>query len=943
MNETVESEHQVLGIVLKPEVKASLSWKEFAGDLSAAVTDLFSKGPADAASGGVSSLVKLALSFKLEPNAGQRAWALVALSFAWSLDQIKALGDVDSARLRSAMLAAIDEAKASVGVDGIIVPTSFLERPTTIPIYSFLKKAVLDEYVPSDSGNLRNEISFKIDAAYNRAIYELWSRKPEFYTPIAEALASPTGAAAELALSWINYRHKLIYDFEVKPIFGQEDTGVSLAQLYVPLRTIWPKNENVIANPEDEEYVSLYNSDIGMLDSLLDDWLDTDNQPDWLRLIGGGPGSGKSTTMKALARRAADSSIWRPLFIPLQHIDISGDLRESINSYFLETTDSAFVQKPLSRSAVEDGPPILLLFDGLDEIAAPGEAAKDVVATFANRLSNLVSALDGGGKRLIKVVVTGRMPAFQAARKYLTPPINGSLEALGFVPQTEMSGSKEPLWLIDQREQWWRQYAISTGQSVEVPEAFSNVRLVGITHEPLLCYLLALAGYATDHWELAAENRNRIYSALVDSIYDRGWGEGTRKRQGAGKNLSKPDFNKLMETIALAAWLGGDTRVASEESFEQCIAVTGAESAWKVFSDDNGEDVTNLAMNFYLKSSEKSQRGFEFTHKSFGEYLAARALLNIASEVASDSLRRPGYALQDWFGATKSGIFNQEILAFMRDNQRLIIKEDDNGRGKKKVIKVKNSFQALAETVMIEGFPTKSDSNNWRAQEVEQANAECGLWVIISACARALSVCGHKDEALSHIKWNDNNQLETLLKRLGDKSNTLIINNCMNNIDASRQSISGIRPNSVNFNESDLSDALFASVTIVRGSFRNCDLSNLRFYDCRITNIDFYKSKMQSVIFHSSKINNCSFDEIESDLVVVSPSTMLVSDFDEVKSLEECIHIMTYKDEDNGDTVSHIKGMTEKISKMKTYKIENLVQDFKFVEGIENLFPDREF
>src|SRR3954454_9755467 len=76
----------------------------------------------------------------------------------------------------------------------------------------------------------------------------------------------------------------------------------------------------------------------------------------------------------------------------------------------------------------------------------------------------------------------------------------------------------------------------------------------GVTHEPLLCYLLVLSGFAAENWEQAAENPNRIYKSLVDSIWQRGWGEGDAKRQGAGRTLSKADFNTLMQTIALAAW-----------------------------------------------------------------------------------------------------------------------------------------------------------------------------------------------------------------------------------------------------------------------------------------------------------------------------------------------------------------------------------------------------
>src|SRR5208337_2576116 len=97
-----------------------------------------------------------------------------------------------------------------------------------------------------------------------------------------------------------------------------------------------------------------------------------------LKLLGGGPGSGKSTTAKEFARRLAKRDDCRPLFIPLAHIDAAFDLREAINAYFTKRTGSPFRQPPLARKVVEEGPPLVLIFDGLDELARPGEAANDL-------------------------------------------------------------------------------------------------------------------------------------------------------------------------------------------------------------------------------------------------------------------------------------------------------------------------------------------------------------------------------------------------------------------------------------------------------------------------------------------------------------------------------------------------------------------------------------
>lgn len=92
------------------------------------------------------------------------------------------------------------------------------------------------------------------------------------------------------------------------------------------------------------------------------------------------------------------------------------------------------------------------------------------------------------------------------------------------------------------------------------------------------------------------------------------------------------------------------------------MEITNAGSAWAAFKDDNGPDVNNLAMNLYLESSEKEQRGFEFTHKSFGEYLTARALLSVAEGILYLADRRIEHALVEWVAATRSGNITSEIL-----------------------------------------------------------------------------------------------------------------------------------------------------------------------------------------------------------------------------------------------------------------------------------------
>jgi hypothetical protein len=363
------------------------------------------------------------------------------------------------------------------------------------------------------------------------------------------------------------------------------------------------------------------------------------------------------------------------------------------------------------------------------------------------------------------MIVTGRLPAFAAARHHLCTGPNMALEVASFLPlapgDSSLRGNVGRIKL-DQRPLWWGRYAAATGGNAEaMPKALEDDRLTGLSAEPLLCYLLALSGYVADRWEQAADNPNRVYEGLVDSVWKRAWGDGQgagHRRQGPGRNLSNPAFNRLMDSVALAAWRGGDTRTVEENGFIETLKLLRTEEDWEAFKADSGPDLGNLAMNFYLKSSEADKRGFEFTHKSFGDYLAARSLLDLA-----ETVKDTRHAMTDWLEATGNGELTDEILNFLR-NQARIWAETAEGQNRLKTIKA--AFQGMASHAMLHGFPAHSNwSGTWRQAEARQNRAEIMIWAILNSCA--LAIYDHDQEAARVVvDWSDKRALARLLQRM---------------------------------------------------------------------------------------------------------------------------------------------------------------------------------
>jgi len=184
--------------------------------------------------------------------------------------------------------------------------------------------------------------------------------------------------------------------------------------------------------------------------------------------------------------------------------------------------------------------------------------------------------------------------------------------------------------------------------------------------------LFALSGYLEENAKEAADNRSKIYYRLLADVWRRGWGGG---RAGPGRQLGQADFDRLFEAMALAAWHGGDERVATYDRFERALIIMKAKEIFEDFTKTEGGDVSNLAVNFYLKQADTASKGVEFTHTSFGEYLASRAIFRVADDVVKLVDIREEIALEEWLKGVSTGKLTYELLAFIRDEARLRVEK----------------------------------------------------------------------------------------------------------------------------------------------------------------------------------------------------------------------------------------------------------------------------
>ena len=186
----------------------------------------------------------------------------------------------------------------------------------------------------------------------------------------------------------------------------------SLRQVYVPLRAYTLEQ---VEGDEPSQGRRKRRCRIFMLEDESNGWLKQGPKAgDAIHLLTGGPGSGNSTFAKWLAAELSEKHRMRVLFIPLQRFSIQASLKDAIATYLTET--KRFQQSPLAQDGFASAAdPLLLIFDGLDELTKPGDLADEQTKMFIEELRHHLGLWNEGGVKVL-ALITGRTVYAQAKR-----------------------------------------------------------------------------------------------------------------------------------------------------------------------------------------------------------------------------------------------------------------------------------------------------------------------------------------------------------------------------------------------------------------------------------------------------------------------------------------------------------------------------------------------
>jgi len=504
---------------------------------------------------------------------------------------------------------------------------------------------------------------------------------------------------------------------------------------------------------EDEKYQRV----VLDLEIELKAWLEKGDRNDAIRVISGGPGSGKSSFAKIFAANQAGKGKIPVLFIPLHHFEPSDDLVDAVGKFVRD--DPILRHNPLDKDKADSL--LLIIFDGLDELAMQGKIATEIAQQFVREVQRKVERFNGR-ETCLQVLISGRELVVQANSSDFRQPQQILHILPYFVVYKERTNYIDDQNLLqqDQRQIWWQKYGNASGRRYDcLPEELNQDNLIEITAQPLLNYLVALSfdeqkKFPTDG------NLNAIYANLLTAVYERGW---AGYQHPAIRGIEEKDFVRILEEIALASW-HGDGRTTTVREIEAHCEHSSLKTLLDKFQESAKLGVTRLLTAFYFRESgvKEQEKTFEFTHKSFGEYLTAKRIVRevrLIHKKLKDRQEDPdeGWdereALKRWAILCGASPMDEYLFNFVADEMRLQKSSD-----------VSNWQQTLCHLIgfmLRHGMPMErlNPRPDFQEENRQARNAEEALLAVLNACARVT-------KTVSKIKWYTPEAFGTWISRL---------------------------------------------------------------------------------------------------------------------------------------------------------------------------------
>lgn len=786
-------------------------------------------------------------SFAPEKKPSAAAWLLIYRALTASLAElVRDYQDCFSQDKENIAEAVSDKLEKAFSAMEVGINADFFEHPQSLSLFKDLESPLriwLEELGMEELA--ANAFNSRLKQVFALHLHKEWQQRHEVYSCIETTIKTPFTKAVKDERAWNAY-HAWLKEQPNQRMFAE---AFSLSQVYVPLRAYYKIKVDDQTSDDELERVSPAQDSNGKVENHVVDlheemlqWVRDFDKNDAIKVVRGGPGCGKSSFAKTIASEIANK---HPevlvLFVPLHHFDMDGDLVDSVQKFIRDDIYLAGIDNPLNPK--EGQKPLLLIFDGLDELSMQGKGAAETANAFVEEVIAKINRFNDQGSQR-QAIITGRDVAITSAANKL----RGQKQILHVLPyvvdkheRNELIDPKK-LLATDQRDIWWQRYGKAKNKDyTAIPSELNIEQLLPITKEPLLNYLVALS-YEREAISFSEQTTlNEIYEDLLTSVYKRQWDHGNHK---STKDLDEDKFKRVLEEIALAVW-HGNGRVATLEKIHQQCEKSKLLKNLDAFKAGAKGGVSRLLTAFYFKESDKTDQGdktFEFTHKSFGEYLIAKRIVRAVDLIhrkleenqndPDDGFDEKG-ALKRWAEICGPTTMDQYVFKFVCDEISL---EQKHCEARQK------TFAHLLGFAIRKGMPMeKLGLNNFKTMMEYSRNAEECLMVIHHACAQ-------KTQRVSDIDFGeDRTAFGTWLKRIQQQRsihNNMQILSCLShlNLENSNLLISNLlfaNLEGCNLKRASLNSSVLELSNLKNVDFREADLFNVRLNNANLKGANF--------------------------------------------------------------------------------------------------------
>jgi hypothetical protein len=651
---------------------------------------------------------------------------------------------------------------------------------------------------------------------------------------------------------------------------------VSLRDVYIPLRAIAFESES-----PNQSGLPTWNHKICDLESEIKVWIESKNASN-VKFLCGGPGFGKSSVLRMLAEKFSRSLI-KTIYVPIHRLRFQDNDTRSllalIESYE-KTWDFEF-SSLLDHSFSE---PILLLLDGLDELAMAGEKARQMAITFVEQVRSELLGLNSIASH-VHCIISGRDIIVQqideAARDswHLLPYVvpNGPLDSLVDSFSTHQKNfifhDPDDLRLQDQRQQWWQMYGLASGRGHQsLPKKLNDSSIDALTSLPITNYLVA---YTYDHAGLNVQgslNAAIVFHTMLEHIYEKGWGYSDAKNVHRGR-INFIDFKHLLEEIAIAAWHeGGNRSVSIDKVVSRCenagltrqLQSIHPRSRHDHSIPQHGEEhILRLCAAFYVREIQPNEGKVEFTHKSFADYLVACGLVRIWRKVVELNQDNKE-AVRLFMELCGPVALDRYILDFLYAEVKRQINSEDKEIAKRwQSVAVEMVALFADKGIPLEELSDWTDGTISFQERIERARNIGETLMAILAC------CANVTNERSYVPWKgcDDARKWIILIQGAEYESTRILLSVLhhlaftgrtgpNELRSNSQNLSGVWLQRANLQYTEFGDPL----CVISGNLGNANLQGANMSNSLVGKVSFRGANLRNAVLEGAICDWSNFD-----------------------------------------------------------------------------------